>query len=1011
MQPPNASLQPWFRKPQFWIAVCIFICLGFLSMPYVRRVYYQWTGVKKVRRAVEALERNDFQTAILNGKGALATNPHDLEALRIMAKTAEKMGAPQNLEYRLQIEAIAPRDGDNLLGMAEAHLKAGSITAAEEALKNLPAADREIARYHDVAAAIAVARRDSSAAEAHAEEASRLAPTDDNYQLKLAILQLSAESGESRAGALQALRVLAAKPTMRMPALRALHRDAESHGDWEHALEFANAIGSSRDASFADKLLLLSTLSAQKDALERASGLRGIDESAFWTALNRLRELAGNKEEQLYQLLSWMNEHHQALLVLEWSDSFPAERLSKPPVCVAVAEACLRSSYWAKLKSLVEKGPWEGREYLRQAFLSRTLGSEGDLGGSATAWNRAMEIAQAQPASLEVLARETMKWGWKGKSEDALWKLTTFGTCPRWVVDTLWDAALKRQDSVALYKASKLVLQAEPKSIPARNHYISLALITEQDGDAAHALAEAHYKEHPDNIAVASTYGLSLFQRDRADEAVAVMSAFPPEQLRNPALAFYQSIFLAGAGRPDEAEEYFRLGQQAPVFSELVEIRNFFRALFEARSAGRSSESAWSSQAWEKALHAAQAQPQWLEILGRITLKWGWTERTGEVAQDLADAGKCPAWAIEPLWTASLRKGDTSQIYKASKLIADANPKSIRARNNFITVALLAGKQADASGRLAEALYQENSSDPEVTVTYAYSLHQQGKGEKALTLLRSLKPEQLQQPRPALYYALLLASNGEPEEAGQFLKTGTTETLLPEEKVIADILNAAIEWRTLEKAGDQQSTAAAWSKTLSAAERRPEMLETLGRMFLRCNAPDKAAEVLWKLSETSGCPRWVLDHLWADAVQRRNSAQLYKLSRLLRRLEPNSAAIRNDYVRLGLLTGQDADFPHRQADSLYDENPGDPQIAATKALSLYQRNRVRDAVALLGGLRPDQLRIPRVAYYYGILLVASGQAAQAQEYLRIGGDERLLPEEEDLLGKAKTASVQAKATP
>jgi Flp pilus assembly protein TadD len=111
------------------------------------------------------------------------------------------------------------------------------------------------------------------------------------------------------------------------------------------------------------------------------------------------------------------------------------------------------------------------------------------------------------------------------------------------------------------------------------------------------------------------------------------------------------------------------------------------------------------------------------------------------------------------------------------------------------------------------------------------------------------------------------------------------------------------------------------------------------------------------------------------------------------------------------LTGQDADFPHRQADSLYEENPGDAQVAATRALSLYQRNKVRDAAALLAGLKPTQLRIPRVAYYYGILLVANGQSAQAQEYLQTGAQELLLPEEENLLTKAKSASAQAATAP
>ncbi len=52
-------------------------------------------------------------------------------------------------------------------------------------------------------------------------------------------------------------------------------------------------------------------------------------------------------------------------------------------------------------------------------------------------------------------------------------------------------------------------------------------------------------------------------------------------------------------------------------------------------------------------------------------------------------------------------------------------------------------------------------------------------------------------------------------------------------------------------------------------------------------------------------------------------------------------------------------------------------------------------------LKPEQLRQPEVASYYGVVLAAAGDQQQAEEFLALSESARLLPEERALIDKAR----------
>src|SRR5205807_7675219 len=164
-----------------------------------------------------------------------------------------------------------------------------------------------------------------------------------------------------------------------------------------------------------------------------------------------LKGAAVSKPEQLFQLLTWMNQNDLAAVVVDWLSTLPAEVVSKPPVCVAAAEACARASEWKKLKEMIESVSWTELDFLREAFLARALGRLGGADASASAWKASLAAVEKDAAAQERLAKTVLGWGWQDRAGEVLWKLADRPGCPRWALNELWSMSLKRGDSAKLY--------------------------------------------------------------------------------------------------------------------------------------------------------------------------------------------------------------------------------------------------------------------------------------------------------------------------------------------------------------------------------------------------------------------------------------------------------------------------------------------------------------------------------------------------------------------------------
>ena len=225
-----------------------------------------------------------------------------------------------------------------------------------------------------------------------------------------------------------------------------------------------------------------------------------------------------------------------------------------------------------------------------------------------------------------------------------------------------------------------------------------------------------------------------------------------------------------------------------------------------------------------------------------------------------------------------------------------------------------------------------------------------------------------------------------------------------------DFMRRAFLARAVEHLDEPENAAKEWADAIAAARSWDDgnfRLERLARLAVMWRWNKRAEEVMWIMTGMPGCPRWILDHLWTDCMERLDTAQLQRLSSLLLKSDPRSVEFRNRSIFFTLLTRTEMGDPHRDAEKLCEENPGNMSIAITRGLSLHQQGRSGEAVAVMEKLGAKELREPQAALYFAIFLTTAGKTARAAEFLPLAGDWRMFPEEKALLDRVKAAAAIA----
>jgi len=211
----------------------------------------------------------------------------------------------------------------------------------------------------------------------------------------------------------------------------------------------------------------------------------------------------------------------------------------------------------------------------------------------------------------------------------------------------------------------------------------------------------------------------------------------------------------------------------------------------------------------------------------------------------------------------------------------------------------------------------------------------------------------------------------------------------------------------LSQASLQQREIAALNYWRSAVREASERLGALGVLLNLADTwqrPRDKEDLLWRIYQRYPGERWTLPELARLYQAEGNTRGLNKLFGVLAELNPKDFEARNNFAATSLLLKLNVNKAYELARELYTERPDHAVIASTYAFALHLRGNTGEGLAVLRKLNPESLEDPPVALYYGLLLSASGQPAQARKYLDLGQRAPLLPEERALLETARKAT-------
>jgi predicted Zn-dependent protease len=189
-----------------------------------------------------------------------------------------------------------------------------------------------------------------------------------------------------------------------------------------------------------------------------------------------------------------------------------------------------------------------------------------------------------------------------------------------------------------------------------------------------------------------------------------------------------------------------------------------------------------SNTAWKNACNATGGRKESLVMLLRLAEGWNWAPETDDLLWTIIHRYPSEKWAAVALSRNLLWEGRTRALMALYDEQIKLNPADLSARNNLAMTALLLDARELGPQELAREVYRQVPTNPAYASTYAFSLHLQKQSAQALKVFERLKPDELEQPPVALYYAIVLQATGNGERATKYLDIAAGIKLLPEER-------------------------------------------------------------------------------------------------------------------------------------------------------------------------------------------------------------------------------------
>ncbi|MFL6540807.1 MAG: tetratricopeptide repeat protein [Chthoniobacterales bacterium] len=207
---------------------------------------------------------------------------------------------------------------------------------------------------------------------------------------------------------------------------------------------------------------------------------------------------------------------------------------------------------------------------------------------------------------------------------------------------------------------------------------------------------------------------------------------------------------------------------------------------FAAKNARQSGADAEFDSLWSSADKLTLDHPDDEATLARLAVRWGLTSEAKAVWKRLAKFPPMRREALDALFRITRAANELPELLQIAKQLHDSSPRETTLTANYARLALLLAPNTEDAQRAAKEAYDAAPTDLNCAVTYAFTLYTIGRTAEGIEILRKLPNEELLDPHAAVFMAVLLLDNNEPEAAQQYVDAAQRGPLYVEEKKLLD---------------------------------------------------------------------------------------------------------------------------------------------------------------------------------------------------------------------------------
>jgi Flp pilus assembly protein TadD len=558
------------------IIIILSSCVGLLLLGYSGyRGYQVWKQSHGMAMARGYFAKADVPNTLLSLRQVLNINPRNIEACRMMAVLTEAGHQQEALFWRQRILELNPKSLEDRLALVQTAIIFQDYPTATNTLAGVADADKKTAAYHDLAGTTTLMEGKLDEAEAHFSESIRLNPANPIPQVNLAMVRLRGTNDLDMAEARIALKRVIMNSTnaaICSQARRELIRDAMRFNNIPTALTLSKELTEQTNAAFADKLLRLDVL-------------RKINSDEFRPALALLQREAATNPAKISDMANWQADNLSKSAALGWLQSLPVQTRTNKPTAMLAARYQLQLGDWTGLQAFIQQQNWSDPdpkldvEFMRHAFMSRSLREQGLTEASTAEWSLALNNANGKKDVLIRLFRLAANWGWNNEAEQILWIVVNHYPEEKWATPVLAHALITWHRTRSLMELSGILFKRNPNDLSAENDLAMTAMLLGAQELQPYDLAREVYVKAPANASFASTYAFSLYLQRKYPEALKVMQQLTPKDLQDPSTAGYYGLILKANGRMAEARSFLNRSSQRQLLPEE-------QALFDQAKAG-----------------------------------------------------------------------------------------------------------------------------------------------------------------------------------------------------------------------------------------------------------------------------------------------------------------------------------------------------------------------------------------------------------------------------------------